>query len=704
MNAKETKIQPFIEGTKQFVVPLFQRPYSWERKHWEILWNDLMELYDEEQPRNHFIGSVVTMPAVSVPEGVTKYVLIDGQQRLTTILILLTLIRDIARAIPGSLADQIENLLLLNPYQEGNDRFKLLPTQVDRQSFTKLVQSQSISHEDQITQAYKYFDTKIRSVDSLNFEKLRGIIVKNLVLVSIVLDADDNPHLIFESLNAKGRALTQADLIRNYFFMRMHADQQESLYVTYWAPLQKQLEGDLTECIRHFLMKDGSIVKQGEVFFTLKDRADKRTQSEVINYLEELVEFAGYYEKFLHPERESNQSIRDRFERLNRLEVTTAYPFLLNAYHDFNKKHIDESQFIEILETLESFILRRFVCGVPTNTLNKIFPTLYSQALQSGDLVCGLKTVLATKNFPRDLEFQEKFVSTRFYGGDRAIKGKLILERLEASFEHQETVNYDKLTIEHVMPQTLTDDWKKHLGPDWENIHATSLHTIGNLSLSGYNPQLSNANFETKRDILKESHLELNKYFHTLDAWNENFIYQRAKELALRASLVWKYFGTAQVEIEELIESEIEPEVTTGGFNLANVLSLLGGGTSLPNEAKLSVFQLTDKNVVIFKYSKLYVKNNCYWFGLRPKLFEDFQEYGVTHVAFVLGQIGVATIPVEILRLYKYETKASFLNDGSIRHYHVLISNEYIPHLYWSSETPRRSLNDHFRRFDTKSV
>src|SRR3954453_21235676 len=132
MNAKETKVQPFIEGTKQFLVPLFQRPYSWERKHWEMLWGDLMDLYEEEQPRNHFMGSVVTMPAVSVPEGVTKYVLIDGQQRLTTILILLALIRDQAKAVPGTLSNQIEDLLLLNRYQEGNDVFKLLPTQADR--------------------------------------------------------------------------------------------------------------------------------------------------------------------------------------------------------------------------------------------------------------------------------------------------------------------------------------------------------------------------------------------------------------------------------------------------------------------------------------------------------------------------------------------------------------------------------------------
>jgi uncharacterized protein with ParB-like and HNH nuclease domain len=440
MNAKETKVQPLIEGTKQFVVPLFQRPYSWERKHWEMLWGDLMDLYDEEQPRNHFMGSVVTMPAVSVPEGVTKYVLIDGQQRLTTILLLLALIRDLARSAPGTLANQIEDLLLFNRYQEGNDAFKLLPTQVDRETFTKIMLGEQVAGENQITRAYKYFDKQLRASDDVNLEKLRGIIIRSLVLVSIVLDSDDNPHLIFESLNAKGRALTQADLIRNYFFMRMHADQQEQMYVTYWAPLQERLGEDLTECIRHFLMKDGQVVKQGEVFFTLKERGDRKTQQQVIEYLKEIAKFAGYYDRFLHTEREPNAAIRRRMQRLNRLEVTTAYPFLLNVYDDFARGAITEEQAVETLDVLENFVFRRFVCGVPTNTLNKIFPQLYAQSLQGGDLVTGVKAVLATKNYPRDAEFRERFKAARFYGGDRGAKGKLALERLEESFGHRESV------------------------------------------------------------------------------------------------------------------------------------------------------------------------------------------------------------------------------------------------------------------------
>jgi uncharacterized protein with ParB-like and HNH nuclease domain len=704
MNAKETKVQPLIEGTKQFVVPLFQRPYSWERKHWEMLWGDLMDLYEEEQPRNHFMGSVVTMPAVSVPEGVTKYVLIDGQQRITTILLLLALIRDLARSSPGTLANQIEDLLLFNRYQEGTDTFKLLPTQVDRETFVKIMLGEQVAGENQITRSYKYFDKLLRSSDSLNLEKLRGIIIRNLVLVSIVLDSDDNPHLIFESLNAKGRALTQADLIRNYFFMRMHADQQEQMYATYWAPLLERLGEDLTECIRHFLMKDGAVVKQGEVFFTLKERGDRKTQQQVIEYLKELAKFAGYYDRLLHPEREPNAAVRRGMQMLNRLEVTTAYPFLLNVYDDFARGAITEAQAVETLDVLENFVFRRFVCGIPTNTLNKIFPQLYAQSLQSGDLVAGVKAVLAMKNYPRDAEFRERFKAARFYGGDRGVKGKLALERLEESFGHRESVQTDDLTIEHVMPQTLTDWWKTHLGADWEHAHARSLDTIGNLTLSGYNPQLSNADYPEKREILRASHLELNRHFADVSDWTEASISERAEALAVRALQIWSYFGPRQEEPDQSGEADAEQEEPVGGFDLAEVFSVLGGGAACTVDSRLQIYQLNDGKRAIIKYSKLHNMNNrrrnLYWYGMKPGVIQDLRTASVSHVVFVMGRFGLAAVPIELVEAYCERANVTNHADGTLRHYHVVISNELEPHMVPSQGNPRYSLGDYFKTFE----
>src|ERR1700682_512380 len=260
MKASETKLQRVIEGTNQYVVPLFQRKYSWDTKEWTTLWEDLVELYEEEKPRSHFIGSIVTMPTQSVPEGVAKFLLIDGQQRFTTIFILLTVLRDKARTSPnGTLADEIDQTLLKNPFKQGNDAFKLLPTQGDRESFLSVIRNEVASTDDQVVRAYKFFERKIRASQIPDLEKLKQIIVSQLVLVSIVLDRDDNP-----------------DLIRNYFFMKIHVDEQERLYGVYWTPMQDRLGENLTECIRHFLMKGGGRIKQGEVYFALKERADEK--------------------------------------------------------------------------------------------------------------------------------------------------------------------------------------------------------------------------------------------------------------------------------------------------------------------------------------------------------------------------------------------------------------------------------------------
>jgi len=547
VKASETSLQPVIEGTKQYVVPLFQRTYSWDTKEWEMLWQDLIELCEDEDPRDHFIGSIVTMPTASVPQGIAKFLLIDGQQRLTTIFILLALLRDAAKTSNGSmLSQEIEETLLTNRFKQGNDVWKLLPTQADRKAFIQLLEVGDVAQQTRIAKAAAFFKRRLRSPEAPDLETLKKVIVDNLMLVSIVLDPDDNPHLIFESLNAKGKPLSQADLIRNYFFMRIHVDDQEQLYEKSWEPMQERLGDSLTECIRHFLMKDGAIVKKGEVYFALKERADGKSQQEVIVYLQEVSRFADYYAKLLQPDGESSPKLRERMKRLNRIEVTVAYPFLLNVYNDYANEQIDEDEFSDVMEVIENFMIRRLVCRVPTNQLNKIFPALYAQASEADSLVEGLKESLRTKNYPRDTEFRERFVSSRLYtSGDRA-KTKLILERLESSFGNKEAVPYDNLSVEHVMPQMLTDWWRQHLGEDFEATHELMLHTVGNLTLTGYNPELSNADFPHKRQLFKESHLSLNKWFVDQEKWDEETILIRAESLAEVALSIWAYFGSIE--------------------------------------------------------------------------------------------------------------------------------------------------------------
>jgi uncharacterized protein with ParB-like and HNH nuclease domain len=543
MQAKETKLQDIIEGTKQYVIPLFQRTYSWTNKEWDILWKDLVELCEAENPRTHFIGSIVNMPTVSVPEGVTKYLLIDGQQRLTTIFILLTLLRNKARETQNiRFADEINNTLLVNHYKDSSDYFKLMPTQVDRETYQNFINGKPNGTENQITRAYNFFDKKLKQTQ-FEHEKLKKIITSYFSVVSIVLDADDNPYLVFESLNAKGRPLTQADLIRNYFFMCIHIDKQAEVYNVYWQPMQTALNDSLTEYIRHFLMKDGSIIKQNDVYYALKEKVSSNNATE---YLEYLQRFSVYYQRLIYPEFEPEEDLQKYFRRLNRIEVTTAYPLLLNFYGNYAENKISKTDFVVILKTLENYLIRRFVCNVPTNQLNKIFPSVYPQliARHPDNLAEGVKTLLQSKGYPKDNEFYSRFKETMFYGaGDRQIKTKLILETLEENFSHKEAVPFDNLTIEHVMPQTLSEWWQNQLGEDWEETHELFLHTIGNLTLTAYNTELSNDDFITKKQTYNESHLELNKYFSPLSSWKRPEIEERAKALAKQALEIWSYFG-----------------------------------------------------------------------------------------------------------------------------------------------------------------
>ena len=555
MQAAEAKIQKVLEGSKQFLVPHFQRPYSWEKEQWNVLWTDVLELLEDDNPQPHFMGSIVTAPAKSVPEGIEKRLLIDGQQRLTTLLTLLAIVRDLAHEAGRSkLASEIEDLYLTNKYGDGNDYFKLLPTQgevpaeSDRGTFTRIIRGKGDAPKTDggINAAYKFFYAKIRRADAPDFEALYRAIVGKLTLVSIILDENDNPHRIFESLNGKGRPLTQADLIRNYFFMRIDEREHERTFVELWRPMQKRLgDAALTVFVRHYLMRTGQIVRATDVYATLKGKVDQDRAHGPEDYLKELERFSAYYEVLLRPEGAESKEVRERLVRLNRLDVTVTYPFLLSLYHDFVAERRTEAEVCEVLDVLENFLIRRFVCGVPTHGLNKVFPPLYQQAVAKPDFVEGVKQGLAARGYPRDDDFRGMLGSARLYGaGDRREKTKFVLERLERSYGHKEKVQTENLTIEHVMPQSPNEQWRRDLGPSWEEDHEQLLHTLGNLTLTSYNSELGNDAFASKKKMYATSHVELNRYFVAVETWTAAEIERRADALSDKALSVWPFFGT----------------------------------------------------------------------------------------------------------------------------------------------------------------
>ena len=562
MEANETKLQILIEGTKQFVVPLFQRSYSWDKIEWNALWDDLVELSEMKTPRTHFIGSIVSLPTTSVPEGVSKYLLIDGQQRLTTIFIILALLKDMANENEETeFAEETKNTLLVNQYKKGLDYYKLLPTQVDREDFINLIQNKKSNDESQINKAYNFFKRKL-SRCKIEKQTLKTVIINYFSIVSIVLNKDDNPYLVFESLNAKGKPLTPADLIRNYFFMRIHIDKQQDVYDELWNPMEITLEDSLPEFIRHYLMHKGADIKQSDIYFNLKEEVEynnnlkEEVSSNTITYLANLFKYSSYYKKLIDPSFEENNQIKKYLDRLNKIEVTTAYPLLLNLYNKLNEHIISESDFVTMLQTIENYLIRRFVCGYANNQLNKVFPVIISQLDKkySDNYVEGLKAILQTKGCPRDVEFKKRIMDSKLYGaGNRNTKTKLILESIEKHFGHKELVAFEDLTIEHIMPQNFSDWWKSYYGEEWDSNQELYVHTIGNLTLTAYNQELSNSDYYTKKKFYSESHIQLNKYFSTTEEWYPEDIEKRSQKLATKMLEIWPYFGS-----EEDLETETD--------------------------------------------------------------------------------------------------------------------------------------------------
>ena len=384
MEASPVHIIQYFDGSKQGIIPLFQRPYSWEPKDWNTLWDDLMAQYDENDRASHFMGAIVTVPVKSVPVGVTKHLVIDGQQRLTTLSILLAAIRDKATANEDSATEGIIGDLLVNRHYTDPDDLKLVPTQADRAAYKALVQKKDIKphEESRVIQAYKHFIKKLEGTDVEDAPIAPGqtlqAIQQSLQVVMINLSESDDPYLIFESLNHKGKPLNQADLVRNYVLMRFQhstsaGGEQELVYEELWRPMETILNDSMHEFLRHYGMRMGRNVRKGDIYTASKGEFEKsKNAADVRERLAEMKLAGSCYQKFLKPDEEGNSRISAKLRGIQELDSTVAYPLLVRLYRGWQKESLSLAVFVPCLDSLESFYVRRLVCGVPTNALNKI--------------------------------------------------------------------------------------------------------------------------------------------------------------------------------------------------------------------------------------------------------------------------------------------------------------------------------------------
>jgi uncharacterized protein with ParB-like and HNH nuclease domain len=550
MEASPSTIIQYFNGEKQNLIPLFQRPYSWKRENWQTLWEDLLVQYDIEENSSHFMGAIVSVPVRSVPVGVSKYMIIDGQQRLTTLALLLCVLRD---KVPQNDADRIQEVYLTNRYREPEDTLKLVPTQADRERYRAIVLDRIIPNDDSLmSDAYHFFADKLANgydndSNRIDTQKVLRTLEHSLQAVMINLGESDDPYLIFESLNFKGEPLTQADLVRNYLLMRFRhsiaaGGDQERIYNQYWKPMETQLKGNLTNFLRHYAMKSGDNIYVGGIYKATKDQFAKLvTPDEVEIEIVNMCDFASYYGRILNPELEHSLKIRKRLQNLIQLDVTTSYPLLLRFFDARRLDKLGDDEFERCIGLIEAFVVRRSVCGVPTNALNKLF-LQWTRNFPSSEFESWLHKSLSGgdggRRFPNDSEFTDAFMSQRQYGRGAT---RFILYRLEESFGHKETVDPTKwITIEHFLPQTLSEEWVQELNGDANAIHAALVDTFGNLTLTGYNSELGNMSFADKKAKLSNTHIELTRWILEQGHWGEAQIRERGLDLASRAKSMWK--------------------------------------------------------------------------------------------------------------------------------------------------------------------
>ncbi|WQW14419.1 DUF262 and DUF1524 domain-containing protein [Helicobacter pylori] len=548
MKAGDATLLGFFEENQnnQFVIPIYQRVYSWEKEQCEQLWDDIIKIGGNDQMNGHFIGSILY-----VLDGNTHsspLLIIDGQQRLTTITLLLIALRN--HSSDEVKRKEIESYLI-NSNKDGDKKFRLILSESDKDTLLSLIDKDRRKPSEpsvKIMENFKLFEKWI----SENTDKLETICkgLEKLMIVWIALEkGKDDPQLIFESMNSKGIELTQTDLIRNYIVMETEVEKQKDFYDQYWRAMEKdftQNETLFNRFVRHYLtIKIGKIPNDKRVYEAFKDYQQKEG-IEIEDLLKDLQKYCGYFCQIAF-KKEEHKDLNKALSLLVDLEMDVVYPLLLELYSDYSDGVLSRQDFISIIALTESYICRRAVCGLGTNSLNKVFPFVTkkidkSQYLKSVEERFGSLT--GDQRFPNDDEFKGSFITREFYSPKKVKKVKDFLERLENFDPTKEPVNTEKCTIEHVMPQSLTPEWQRDLGENFEAIHDKYLHTIGNLTLTGYNSEYSNKSFQEKRDMengFKQSPLKLNQSLKDLESFGEKEIEKRANDLADLALKIWTY-------------------------------------------------------------------------------------------------------------------------------------------------------------------
>jgi uncharacterized protein with ParB-like and HNH nuclease domain/predicted transport protein len=560
MKAVDANLLDLLKVTNQFEVPIYQRAYAWGLPECEQLWKDIVRAGGSATLGAHFTGSVVYVDKAAGPNtNQAASLIIDGQQRVTTVsLILAALAARLDDAEPGEQEplegfspEEIRVSYLVNRFKTDDRRYKLLLSQSDRDAFKAVVDKEEppAGTVSRVLANADYFRAKFED-STLDVAVIcRGLSMLQIVDVKLLLGVD-HPQLVFEAMNSTGKKLSQADLIRNFVLMDLPAEEQNKLWKAYWRPMELDFadassDRRFDEFVRHYLtVVTGNIPRVDDIYDAFKEYAAVRVGGgeSIEAIVTELREYSKRY-CAIALGKELDPTLRSALDDLAHIRADVVYPFLLEIYTDYNLQGLTREEVIDIVHMVTSYVLRRGVVGLATNSLNTTFQT-FSRALRKDRYLESVKAhfmrMQGYRAFPSDLEFEEKLMSFDAYH----FKRRSYFFRMLENVGRKESVPTDEYTIEHILPQNedLRPEWREALGPDWQDVQAKYLHTLGNLTLTGYNSEYSDRPFAEKREMtggFRESPLRLNNGLGQVESWNETSIRERAARLAEEALKIW---------------------------------------------------------------------------------------------------------------------------------------------------------------------
>lgn len=621
MDIEKGSIYNLLNGQCQYIIPVYQRKYSWQANvQCARLWKDIVEM-EKKKKKHHFVGSIVSIAEKKSVMGVQKQLIIDGQQRMTTLSILMVALRDYLKeqGAGDEVDENITNMVLKNPSRKGEDAYKMLLTDTDRDIMIKLVDGIKIKEDEEslIYTNYLYFKQKVAEGTLTPDEVYESI--SKLDIVGIILDKDqgDEPQLIFESLNSTGMALSKSDLIRNFILMGLDNDAQKGIYNNYWKPFEEcfpqQVQGDedrMDKFFRDYLtVKLGRNVKFDSIYEEFKDYAGNSELSTSQELAEDVMIFGDLYTNITADKKTlpaSHQLLAPIFEEIRSLRMEVAYPFLIKVYRDFVEGVIDVNETAEIMRLTIAYVVRRAICEIPTNSMNKTFATM-KNGIQADDYLNSVKAAFfyadTYKRFPNDEEFKAALCERNMY----TIRiSKYFYVKLENE-GNKEPIPYVGYTTEHILPQNknMRDEWKAALGENYAEIQAKYINTLGNLTLTRYNSEMGDKPFAEKLEVYKESAMHtLNKYVVQQTTWNEQTIVERAKLLSACACEVWRA-PVLDAETEEKYRPKEEPETEKNAYDLDHYNFSDGHTKILYLKLHEAIMELEPKAKV--EYKKLYI-------------------------------------------------------------------------------------------------